>query len=121
MNTSDSLSPPELKQLPQMREAMSVLNTFSDQSEDYHRYKTRQQVLRIQLSDKSVAEDKNQKLAEAAAKSAQDELRIKQAKGEAEQAKGEAEQAKGEVEQAKVIANKYKAMLQKAGIDPDSV
>ncbi|MCJ8270628.1 MAG: hypothetical protein MJK04_14650 [Psychrosphaera sp.] len=111
-----------------MREAMSVLNAFSDQSEDYYRYKTRQQVLRIQLSDKSVAEDKNQKLAEAAAKSAQDELRIKQAKGEAEQAKGEAEQAKGEaeqakgeVEQAKVIANKYKAMLQKAGIDPDSI
>ena len=120
--------PPELKQLPQMREAMSVLNAFSDQSEDYYRYKTRQQVLRIQLSDKSVAEDKNQKLAEAAAKSAQDELRIKQAKGEAEQARVIAEKEKNlrlqeqrKAELDRVAANKYKAMLQKAGIDPDSV
>lgn len=127
--------PPELKQLPQMREAMSVLNAFSDQSEDYYRYKTRQQILRIQLSDKSVAEDKNQKLAEAAAKSAQDDLRVKQAKGEAEQAKGEIEQTKiiaakekdlrleeqRKAQCDRAAANKYKAMLQKAGIDPDSV
>ncbi|NQZ10712.1 MAG: Rpn family recombination-promoting nuclease/putative transposase [Algicola sp.] len=96
--------PPELKQLPQMREAMSVLTAFSDQSEDYHRYKTRQQVLRIELSDKSVAERQKKELEENALKLAENELKIKEgtdrAEKEAHRAEKEAHRAEKEAHRA---------------------
>ena len=105
--------PPELKKISQMREAMSVLTAFSDQAENYHRYKTRQQILRIQLSDENVARKRKLELAEAQAE-------IEEAQAEIEEAEAATEQAEAATEQERAEKNKYKAMLRKAGIDPDA-
>ncbi len=126
--------PPELKKIPQMREAMSVLTAFSDQAESYHRYKTRQQILRIQLSDENVARKRKLELAQAQAEIEEAQAEIEEAQAEIEEAQAEIEEAQAEIEKAQVTAdkerqaaqneraekNKYKEMLRKAGIDPDN-
>ncbi|NQZ06912.1 MAG: Rpn family recombination-promoting nuclease/putative transposase [Algicola sp.] len=119
--------PPELKKIPQMREAMSVLTAFSDQAENYHRYKTRQQILRIQLSDEQVAKKRKLQLVEAQvateqaeAATEQAEVATEQAEAATEQAEAATEQAEAATEQERAEKNKYRAMLRKAGIDPDN-
>ena len=109
-----------MKKISQMREAMSVLTAFSDQAENYHRYKTRQQILRIQLSDENVARKRKLELAEAQAEIEEAQAGKEKAKIATEQAEAATEQAEAATEQERAEKNKYKAMLRKAGIDPDN-
>lgn len=118
--------PPELKQLPQMREAMSVLTTFSDQSEDYHRYKARMEALRIQWSEEYLADQQLKQLKDTASQLEQANVKVDQANEKAEQHKVEADQAKAETDQAKAEAEqkdleneRLRALLRQAGLTAD--
>ncbi len=127
--------PTELKSQPQMREAMTVLEAFSDQDEDYYRYRVRQECIRIQKSDEELAELREQRIAEAEgkmadahaktadaeAKTADAEAKTAKALEEATQFRLEIEAEKEKSKQAETQIEQLKAMLRQTGAKPDSL
>jgi len=110
---------PETANTLEMRQAMSVLQQFSERERDYHRYQARQNFLREQAT---IKEDLRDALREKQEAVAREQVAFKREQ-EALQAKQEALQAKQEALQEKqeAIAREQRLMnlLKQAGIDPD--
>jgi predicted transposase/invertase (TIGR01784 family) len=99
--------PSELEPFETMRCAMAILREISEKEQDYHRYRAREEFLRIQLTEKEVREELEQKYAKA-----QTQLKSKD-----EQLHSQDEQLKTQQEQIAAMAAKLKAV----GIDPDEI
>ncbi|NQZ09001.1 MAG: hypothetical protein HRT35_17740 [Algicola sp.] len=69
---------------------MSVLEAFSDHDEDYHRYRVRQECIRIQKSDEQLAELREQRIVEVEGKMADAQAKAKAVDAEAKMANAEA-------------------------------
>ena len=89
---------PEIINTPKMRQAMAVLERFSEKEADYHLYQARQNAIR--------EEKTRQKLLEDALRREEDAVREK-------------EEAVRDKEQEKAKNERLMEILKKAGIDPD--
>ncbi len=96
---------PEIINTPEMRQAMAVLERFSEKEADYHLYQARQNAIR--------EEKTRQKLLEDALLREEEALRDKK---EALRDKEEAVRDKEDVQNDR---NRLRELLKKAGIDPD--
>ncbi len=94
---------------------MTVLTAFSDQSEDYHRYKGRLEALRIQWSEEYIAEQQRKQLEDNAEQLKYANEQIEQAN---EQANVQTEQAKVKVELQKQENERLREILREAGLTP---
>ncbi len=96
---------PEIINTPEMRQAMAVLERFSEKEADYHLYQDRQNAIR--------EEQTRQQLLEEALQDKEEALRDKQ---EALRREEEERKLKEEVQNDR---NRLRELLKKAGIDPD--
>ncbi|MEA1048247.1 Rpn family recombination-promoting nuclease/putative transposase [Lamprobacter modestohalophilus] len=90
----DSEALPPWMQTPEMRQAMSTLERFSEKDRAYHAYQARQNYLRQQMSIQ-------QELDERRAEAERERLMAEQARQNAEQARQSEEQARQSEEQAR--------------------
>jgi len=103
---------PPIINTPEMRQAMSVLQRFSEKDRDYHLYQARQNWLREEKSRQELLEEALQKQEEALQKQ-EEERKLKE---EEQKLKEEALQKQ---EEAQTEAERLRALLVKAGINPD--
>ncbi len=96
---------PEIINTLEMRQAMAVLERFSEKEADYHLYQARQNALR--------EEKTRQKLLEEALRDKEEALRDK------EEALRREEEALQREEEADAKEKRLRKILKKAGIDPD--
>ncbi len=117
---------PEIINTPNMRQAMAVLERFSEKEANYHLYQARQNAIREEQTRQQLLEDALQDK-EDALQDKEEALRDKQEalrrEEEAVQDKEEAVQDKEEAlrreEEAEAKEKHLREILKKAGIDPD--
>ncbi len=103
---------PEIINTPKMRQAMAVLERFSEKERDYHLYQARQNAIR--------EEQTRQKLLEEALRDKEEALRDKEeALRDKEEALRREEEERKLRETAQNDRNRLQELLKKAGIDPD--
>ncbi len=127
--------PDILLAVPELRLAMKTLEQFSEREAENHLYQSRQDAIRVQLTQQAEyqqiqenlekAEVKNKRLdienrnLEAQKKRVQ--AQNKQAQAEATQAHAEATQAQAENKQAQAEIAKLHEILKQAGLDPNDL
>jgi uncharacterized protein YhaN len=92
---------------PEMRQAMSTMNMFSEKERAYHAYQARLEYQRVQNAMAQDMEERTQALAQARAE-------LEQAQAAAEQAQAAAEQAQAAAEQAQAVAEQARAAEEQA-------
>ena len=99
---------------PEMRQAMQILNKFSEKEKAYHLYQTRQNALRDEATKKHLLED-----AERRSRVAEQEKHIaQQQKNEAQHREYVADQLRNEAEQQKKVAEmKLHSAMQQAEVE----
>ena len=103
---------PEIINTPKMRQAMAVLERFSEKEANYHLYQARQNALR--------EEKTRQKLLEEALRREEEVLRDKEeALRREEEAVREKEETLRREEKERAEKERLMEILKKAGIDPD--
>ncbi len=111
---------PENMNTAEMRQAMAVLERFSEEERQYHLYQARENAIREELTKQALLDEAYQKL-DKALEQKQEALEREQ---EAERQKQEALQREQETakREQEIIKQKEKLeqMLKNAGIDPDS-
>jgi hypothetical protein len=95
---------PEWMQSPIMRQAMSTLSRFSEKDEDYHRYQSRQESLRMQHAIQRTLEENRVALEQSRAELEQRRVELEQRRMELEQSRVELEQRGEKIEQALALA-----------------
>ena len=99
--------PDSLSHIPIMRALMATLEEISDRSENWARYLSAQDAMRVKISDDELREQAKQDLKETKEKLSETTSELTEAQSELTEA------------QAKLAA--YREKLIAAGIDPDSV
>ena len=89
---------PEIINTPEMRQAMAVLERFSEKEADYHLYQARQNAIREEQTRQQLLEDALQDKEEALRRE-EEERKLK--------------------EEVQNDRNRLRELLKKAGIDPD--
>ena len=123
----DAASPPAILQTREMKEAIDVLQRFSENDREYFRYQQRLEAECVRITmENELAEAKeearqakeNLKEAEEFFKQAKEDMnrQAEEVKRQAEQEKRQAEQEKRQAEQEK---ERLMALLKQAGIDPN--
>ncbi|MBK5940797.1 Rpn family recombination-promoting nuclease/putative transposase [Halochromatium roseum] len=96
----DSEALPLWMQTPEMKQAMSTLEAFSEKDRAYHAYQARQNYLRQQMSIQQELDDRRAEVEQAKREAEQAQQATEQAQQATEHAKREAEQANRAMEQA---------------------
>ncbi len=104
-------APPAILQTEEMKEAMHVLQHFSENERQYLLYQKRLDALRVEATWKTTIEQLQAQVATA-------ERRETQAKQRADEAKQLADEAKQRAEQERQEKEHLLKLLQQAGIDP---
>ena len=110
----DSNALPLWMQTPEMKQAMSTLETFSEKDRAYHAYQARQNYLRQQMSIQEELEDHRAEAEQAKREAEQAKQATEQAKQATEQARREAEQERAAKEAALAELERIKAQLRGA-------
>ncbi|MCF8003078.1 MAG: Rpn family recombination-promoting nuclease/putative transposase [Chromatiaceae bacterium] len=103
----DSDALPPWMQTPEMEQAMSTLEGFSEKDRAYHAYQARQNYLRQQASIQEELDDRRAEIEQA-------RLRLEHAQAVVEQAQADAEQAQATAEQAQASAEQERAAKEDA-------
>jgi predicted transposase/invertase (TIGR01784 family) len=108
----DLATPPMLLQSQEMKEAMSVLQHFSENQREYLLYQQR-------LEAESLRATWEEEAAQARRFMAQATTQIALAKQQADEAKQQADEAKQQAEQERQEKERLLALLKQAGLDPN--
>ncbi|MEA1051722.1 Rpn family recombination-promoting nuclease/putative transposase [Lamprobacter modestohalophilus] len=100
--TLDREALPLWMQTPEMRQAMSTLERFSEKDRAYHAYQARQNYLRQQMSIQQELDERRADIEQAQRALEQEQLAAERERLAAEQARATAEQARATAEQARV-------------------
>ncbi|MCF7977617.1 MAG: Rpn family recombination-promoting nuclease/putative transposase [Chromatiaceae bacterium] len=112
--TLDREALPLWMQTPEMRQAMSTLERFSEKDRAYHAYQARQNYLRQQMSIQQELDERRADIEQAQQALEQEQLAAERERLAAEQARVETEQARVETEQARATAEQERAMAEQA-------
>lgn len=110
----DSDALPLWMQTPEMKQAMSTLEHFSEKDRAYHAYQARQNYLRQQMSIQQELEDRRAEIEQAKQEAEQAQQEAEQAKQETDQAKQETERSKQETERSKQAAEQERKNAEQA-------
>lgn len=127
--------PEFLSHIPIMRELMAILEEISDRGENYARYLSAQDAMRVKLSEEALRIEAEESLKTVQAELSQAEQELSQAEQELSQTTDELSQAEQELSQTaeelsqtaeeltqtKDLAQKYREKLIAAGINPDEL
>jgi hypothetical protein len=99
---------------PEMRQAMTTMNMFSEKERAYHAYQARLEYQRVQNAMAQDMEERTQALAQARAELEQAQATAEQARAAEEQARAAADQARAAAEQARAAADQARAAEEQA-------
>lgn len=108
----------ELTGFEQMRQAMSILQDISERDEDYYRYQSRQEFLRVQLSEQEEREMLEKENAKARTELEQTQNELASKKTELASKKTELESKDSELKSKEEQLELMAKMLRNAGIEP---
>ena len=94
---------------PEMRQAMSTLNSFSEKESAYYAYQARLEYQRVQRAMQQDMEERTQALEKTRAELEQSRAAAEQARAAEEQARADEEQARAAAEQARAAAEQARA------------
>ena len=94
---------------PEMRQAMSTLNTFSEKENAYYAYQARLEYQRVQRAMQQDMEERTQALEQTRAELEQSRAAAEQARAAEEQARAAEEQARAAAEQARAAEGQARA------------
>ncbi len=121
----DATSPPAILQTNEMKEAIGVLQHFSENEREYFLYQQRLEAERLSITwqneiarSKQQLKQAKQEVKEAKLKAKEAKQEIKEAKLKAKEAEQEASEAKQRAEQERLEKERLLQLLRNAGIDP---
>ena len=111
--------PESLAELPQLRLAMKTLQQFSERESEYHLYQSRQDAIRVQLTQEAEFEQERALKEQAEARADNEQVRAdnEKARADHEQVRADHEQVRADNEKARADAAqaKLKALLAQTG------